>query len=53
MVLSDWSLETIACEGAHHTRVAVAQGSRAGGAEQVPLLQEVNYVYNFRESNLS
>ena len=53
MVLSAWSLETIPCEGAHHIGVAVAQGSRAQGAEQTPLSQEVNDVYNSRESNLS
>jgi hypothetical protein len=53
MVLSAWSLEPIPCEGTHHTGVAVAQGSRARGVEQAPLLQEVNYVYNYRESNLS
>ena len=53
MALSTRTPETLPGEGAHHTGVSVAEGSRAQGAEQTPLSQEVNDVHNSRESNLS
>lgn len=53
MALTARSPETLPGAGAHHTGGMAALVSRAQGAEQPPLSQEVNYVYNSRESNLS
>jgi hypothetical protein len=42
--------EVLPGEGASHTGGVTAFRSRPEGTEQLPISQEVNYVYQYRES---